>query len=158
MFITNRNGVNELFEVTRDSVATEFGAPGAAPAPDIGTEIDSIDLSDDGLRLYYANGDGDLWTAKRPSFIEPFAEATQLLTAAAVFPTLSPDERELFYSPALGSSELWRAVRPDRDVAFDLTTAVRLRDVGPDPDMAGDGTTLTISINNGISVMTRPCL
>jgi hypothetical protein len=141
MFVSDRNSTNEVFEVTRAAIDQPFGAPGAVPVPAINGLIDSIDLSDDGRHLYYANSTGDLWMAKRSELGEPFVDAIQLLENAAVFPTLSPDERELFYAPSI-----------------DIATASRLRDNGGDPDMAADGTTMTLSISSGLSVMTRPCM
>lgn len=155
MFVTGRNGGREVFETTRAALDQEFGPPSGVTVPSTG--IESIDLSDDGLRLYYTNSAGDLWMVNRPGHDAPFTDAIQLLTAVAVFPTLSPDERELFYLPVARTNEIWRMVRPSATAEFDPATAIKLRD-GTDPDMAGDGTTLTLTVNNGVSVMTRPCM
>lgn len=157
VFISDRTGDKELFEVTRESLGEAFGPPGAVSVPPTSTELDSVDLTDDGLRVYYANREGDLWTATRRSFGEPFVDAVQIATARATFPSASPDQRELFFSPP-GEAQIWRVVRADASEPFDFNSAVRLRDTGGDADMAADGTTLTISLDNGIAVMTRPCM
>ena len=49
-------------------------------------------------------------------------------------------------------------VRADPSAPFELATAAQFRTSGGDPDMAGDGTTLTLALNSGLSVMTRPCM
>jgi Tol biopolymer transport system component len=157
LFVSERNGTPEIFEVTRDSIDAEFGMPSAIPAPPADNGYAGLDVSDDGMRLYFCNFEGDLWTAVRTSFSEPFTQRQQLATRLAVFPSISPDQRELYFNPPGGDKTLWRVVRGSADEAFDFSTAVKLRNEGYDPDLSADGTTMIVGVGGGLSIMQRPC-
>jgi hypothetical protein len=127
----------------------------------IGPDIDSIDLSADGLRLYYANRSGDLWVAHRDDrSATAFRDAARVvLDSRAFYVSLSPDELEIFYNnpdDPMSAMKLRRQTRGAADLPFDPGTEI-LHDDGADPDVSHDGTTLFLSIDNGLTMFTRTC-
>ena len=112
-----------------------------------------LDLSWDGLRLYFIDND-TLWLAERPSLDAPFA-APALQFSDAKFPTVSPDELEVFYNrPGMGGA-LFRRARPDRNAAWGAEELVL--DEGYDPDVTPGGDTLIVSRANSLALLERAC-
>lgn len=138
----------ELWESTRPTTSSSWSKP--MRISELGTdtrhELDPW-LSADGLSLYYAIGDNlaaaTLVRATRASRTSPWSapEPVPGITGAgsfAVSPTLSADEREIFFATDLdeaGNLDIVTARRPDRDAPFG--PLVRLDTLNTPGDEAG---------------------
>jgi hypothetical protein len=152
------NGNQQAFEVTRPSWGEELGAP--VPLAGLGeiSGIAGLDISFDGLTLYFSTVSGELWAATRPALDRAFDDRRMLFTGA-IYPSISPDELELFYnSPADAptSSRLLRRVRESPTAPFDPQEQLIL-DHGVDPEVSPDASTLIYAANGGFMMMQRTC-
>jgi len=153
MFVGDRNGTVVFEGVRADPDAGMFDSVRVVVGLEAGVE--SLDLSWDGLRIYYTvKGSGELWTAARPARDEPFGTAT-LLFDGAIYPSVSPDELEVFYNHHDTPNPLYRRTRPDRARPFGPEALVL--DEGEDPDVAPTSDTMIVARNNGLSLMHRVC-
>lgn len=169
-------GYNDLMIATRPSLAADFSDP--VPIANVNSpEVELLPhLSRDGLRLYFSsdrvNLDRDIWMATRSDRSAEFSTPTpvsELNTSSAEFgPTLGADELEVFVAsdrPGGQGMDLWRAVRPARDVAFGALQNVAVLNgpaVETDPRLSADGSELFFSSSrNGNQVLwssRRACL
>jgi len=169
-------GYNDLMIATRPNLAADFSDP--VPIANVNSpEVELLPhLSRDGLRLYFSsdrvNLDRDIWMATRSDRSAEFSTptpVTELNASSGEFgPTLSADELEVFVAsdrPGGQGMDLWRAVRPARDVAFGaLQNVVVLNGpaVETDPRLSADGSELFFSSSrNGNQVLwssRRACL
>ncbi len=154
MFVS-RVPTDVVLEAVRETPDGAFGAP--ALISGLGSiSVAYIDLSFDGLTVYYGNFAGDLWTASRATVDEPFVDARMLMTNIAR-PSVSPDQLELFYGKATSpGGPIYRRLRPAVSEPFgpDETVVV---DRGGDPDVSPDSRTLVISDLGGLTLLTREC-
>ncbi len=120
------------------------------------TGIDGIDLSWDGLTLYYSDSDGMLWRTRRPSLDEPFADK-QALFSNISWLSVTPDELEIFYNRPSdgGNPPVYRRSRDTRD--GDFVNEELVLPAGYDPDVSSDATQLIIGVDNGLAVLSREC-
>ncbi len=157
LFMSDRSGSRELYEITRPSLDAPFGSP--MPLTGFGSAR-AVDLSFDGYTVYFTQRDttgtvNNIMTASRPTFEDPFEPAT-LVASSASFGSVSPDGLELFANPGDGSSPLEQHVRASTDVAFGDVVR-RVLDKGDDPDVAPDPRVLVTSVGNQLTVLEREC-
>lgn len=137
-----------------EAVRADRGAPyelrAVVGVPHIGQ---GLDLSWDGLRLYFIDDD-QLWLAERPSFDEPFGAPTPQFGDVR-FPTVSPDELEVFYNRPAMAGVLFRRSRPARDGAWG--DEERVADEGYDPDVTPNADTLIVTRASGLALLERVC-
>lgn len=140
-----------LYTATRDSA--EPGTPfGLTMETAIYTTY-GIDLSADGLLLYFVDPQEQLRMAGRGSYAERFAEAPQVLATGVRFPSISADHLELFYMHTDGA--IHRRVRSAMEEVFENDQVVF--DNAGDPDISVDGTTLVFSRQRRIMTAVRAC-
>jgi len=144
-----------VMEVLRDDVASPFGLPrivaGLGNRP-----IGAIDVSWDGLRIYYHEENGTihtLWFASRPTRDAPF-EGNRMLFEDVMFPTVSADELEIYYN-RYGSARLYRRVRANKDDPFGPEEFIL--DEGTDPDIAPSSNQLVVGRAQGLAILERVC-
>jgi Tol biopolymer transport system component len=120
------------------------------------------ELSDDGLRMYYAPNPGGgqrVHLATRATRGDPFgpgAELAALTPAITVDPTLSPDELVLVYAgtPDVGTTpvDLYYATRSSTALEFTNPmplTALNTTTQDADPALSADGCELVFASNRG---------
>jgi hypothetical protein len=124
----------------------------------LGTGVDSIDLTWDALRIYYTV-DGTLFTARRTTADAAFADVTMLIAEDVDFPSVSPDELEVFYQPYLDQDPdpVYRAGRASVDASFGLPelTAEAVDDADVDP--SAEVLVVSDDFDAGISILERAC-
>lgn len=171
----------ELFESTRATPTGTWSAP--VRIAELGTDSNhQFDpwLTADGLALYYAIGpnlmQATLWHSTRTARGAPWALPTRVegLTGTGAFsvsPTLSSDERELFFVTDLdtaGNLDIVTTRRPSRDAAFGPLERVAILNTAKDEAalrLSADGQYLYLVQNNDyelggdadISFATRNC-
>jgi hypothetical protein len=156
LFLSNRVDGAHLWEALRDSTGT-FSNPAIVTSVE---PFDAgLDMSIDGLTIYYADTRGNpptypLFTASRPSLDEPFGSPMMLLADGIRWPSISPDQLELYYLAADDTS-IHRRVRPAIDAPFgpDEPVAPGVED----PDVSADARTLLVSNFGQLQYMTRAC-
>lgn len=156
LFLSERAGGNDLYEVVRTDIGAPWGTPRQLAGLD-GKNLRTFDVSHDGLTLYFKDSNADTLTtyvARRATFDAPFGEAT-IAAHNTSSPSISPDELELFYN-APGTSRLEKRVRVDPALPFD-DNAILIADSGDDPDLAGDGRTMVIARSNTLVLLERTC-
>ncbi len=146
-----------VLEATRERVDAPFSDPVViANLGDVPGAVSSLDLSVDGLTLYYGNYEGTLWSASRSSLTAPFGDRRWLFDDAR-YPSVSPDQREIFYNTVTTpDGPVLRRVRADAAQPFDPAAVVVL-DRGGDADVSPDGGTLVVSVNGGVTLLQREC-
>ena len=153
LFISTRLGGSRVFEIVRN--AGMFGDPALlANVP----PVEGIDISDDGLRLYFNDPMG-LHVMERPDLGAAFANR-RLLALDGDYPSISGDELEVYYNVEL--ARIARRTRPNATTEFgseesplEGTTADFLD--GNDAEISPDGTTLMYAVDNQILAIRRPC-
>jgi len=160
VFISNRNGDPRIWEVTRADLAAPFA--GAALVRGLDSYfVNGLDLTTDGLTLYFSESSGgDLHVAHRPTVDAPFvpemeAGMLRVLATNVGFPSISPDDRELFYNHD-GEPPIFRRVRADSTAVFEPVEET-LYDSGDDPEISVDGKRLYFGDNGTLDVATREC-
>lgn len=153
-FISTRPGDYAVFHASRASIADSFGVA-SIPA---GLETvfgGSVAVTDDGSGLYVADAAGAVVRYPRIT-PDSFGAGTPVSAAAPLlWPTISADELEVFYSTgtALG--------RMTRDTPSDAFTNPEAVDIGGldagDPSLTVDGTELWFERNSGLSRIVRAC-
>ena len=153
LFISNRNSGSRVFEVVRDG--DMFSAP--LMRGDIPT-VEGIDISRDGLRLYYTTPDG-MFVTERPSLDGAFT-APRLLALVGEFPSISTDELELYYN--VDATRIARRTRRAIAEGFGAEESplegagAPLLD-GNDAEISHDGTTLLFVDGNKVFGARREC-
>ncbi len=138
--------MHRVFVATREQLGDDFGPP-----TNISTntaEIESFDVSADGLRLYAATNVDELSILRRTSLLEPFG-APESLVSGVSFPSLPSDELTIYYHR---DGTLYRMHRDTREQSFRDEMMIAS---GQDPDISSDGRTL-IYYAGGFEV--RTCL
>jgi hypothetical protein len=152
MFLSHRTSAIGVYESTRTAIGATFTPPRAVtPGGDRG-----IDLSVDGLTLYYMNVDFGLRAIRRPTRDQPFGPPGDVLATGIEWPSVSPDELEVYFAKPLGQG-MYRRTRGSTSVAFDDASETLISPGGADPDVSSDSTRLYFVSGGGVSVMTRTC-
>lgn len=158
MVFVSRAADNLVLESRRAAVGEPFSEPIIVTGlEDIGGGAQSLDLSYDGLTIYYANIAGELWVASRREIGRPFEGARPLATGV-VHPSISPDHRELFYNSPdypTGNTDLYRRVRAS--VADDFSAEMSLFPGAQGADLAQDASTLILSSLGRLQIYRRQC-
>ncbi len=161
VFVSYRLGPPRAWEVTRTAIGQPFGGASILRGID-GLTVNGLDLTLDGLTLYFSDaGDGELHVAHRPSFDAPFVAeevggALRVLASDVAFPSISPDEREVFYTKLSGAVATYRRVRVDTSQAFEVAEEVIYNDAD-DPDISSDGRRLYFVRGGQLFVARRDC-
>jgi hypothetical protein len=157
LFISDRAGAFTLYETTRPALDEPFGPPnplGGLP------NVNGFDISLDGLRLYYVTQGTELWTVARPDTSSPFANPVMLMDGLR-FPTISPDELELFYVPSSQSSGIVRRVRArtfdDNGLPVPFDSAEEPIRAGTNPDIAPTAATMVYTSASSVFAADRVC-
>ncbi len=148
---------NRLYEGVRPNPASAFdGLRVVAGVGDFPLGLESIDLSWDGLTLYFTAASGVLYVTHRDDLDAPF-DGPRMLFDDVSFPSVSPDEKEIYYSrfSAGAYGQVFRKTRDDRDADF-ANEEVVFDDAG-DPDVSPDAATLVLSTRGGLSLLSRAC-
>jgi len=148
-----------LWETTRSSLAEPFGPPHEVGELAGSAVPNGLDLSNDGLTLYYVAGlSNDLRMVTRPDRMSPFDVADQLVVSSGVTaPSVSPDGLELFFTPLLMNS-IVRRTRASTDVPFDTDDST-VQASASGADVSADSTVLIFASGqrNAFQYRTRPC-
>lgn len=145
-----------VYETTRLSETDSFGPPVLAAGLSTVEVRNGIDLSLDGLTLYYAEGNGDLYSVTRPTRDLPFGARSVNLASNVSWLTVSPDQLELYYD-SLSDNEyiIHRMVRANPAAPFDSDRPVM---AGTDPDISSDSRSLLMSDGRAIKIGYRTCM
>ncbi len=162
-FVSWRTGSVAVYEATRTSLTSDFGPPLTVPAASTLYPVGGIDVSSDGLTLFVADNQGTdylLRALHRDARDKPFGAPSAPLASNVVDPSVSPDQLELFFTPATANQGVDRLVRTTAtmDTPFDSGGAAP-EVVDPsyaDPDVSPDSAHLIV-YNSGFSVLTRIC-
>lgn len=161
VFLSDRLGDVRVFQATRTTPSGTFGdVTLIAPMIPTNEAAHGIDLSLDGLRLYYANIDGELYMVERSDTSQPFGAPSGILATNAHFPSLSPDELELFHmraDPFGGVHAVYRLIRTAPTIAFPTTPAELIDTTFADPEVSMDATVLYFSLSGDLASMSRTC-
>lgn len=114
-----------IVRATRADAAASFSNPEPLPALAVGDHsFCPSSLSPDALRLYYFDNAGHAFVAARPAVGAAFAAPSSAPFAGIGYTdhfTLTPDERQLFYSRG---AEIYWSYRPATDVPFPAGTVL----------------------------------
>lgn len=155
IFASDRLGVSRAYESRRDAPGDPFVVVGQIGELSSTNVEFGVDLSFDGLTLYYADQLRELHAVHRDTLDQPFGPPSPVLSAGVAFPTISPDGLELFFTRE-GSPMLYQRTRPATDVPFG-TQDTSITE-GGDPELSPDARTLYFSNGLFLWVMTRTCL
>ena len=162
-----RDGLHILF-ITDDARVYQADRPtrtspwsAAALVPGIDGEGVGVgfDITPDGLVIYMADAAG-IRTARRSYPTGTFGPVTVLAAGLpTAFPTISPDELELFFNPMGGDTagELHRITRTDRTLDFDLATEQVVYQSAVDADITADAQTLVYKHGGDLQAAHREC-
>jgi hypothetical protein len=141
---------NQLFEAERRSRDEPFG-PGQQHA-DL-PNLESFDISYDGLAIYYNEPFGDLYVATRATPLSPFSTPIAMGEPRA-FPSVSHDQLELLFQD---SGQIFRVTRDSTAAAFDTTPEPIIP--GSDPELSDSGEELVFGppSQEGLAISTRLC-
>jgi len=163
MFLSTRGNLgSRAWEVARPSLDAPFSAPSQVRGLEAST-IDGLDMSLDGKTVYFVSEQdgGRLYRAHRNELTDPFViEATdpdgKPFATGLSFPSISPDEKELFFEAATGGG-VQRKIRGDVTRAFgDLSESIHGSQAG-DPELTQDGKTLYVALSSTFWKFTRDC-
>ncbi len=149
------DGMDRLFEATRSDPTQPFDNVHLINELSAVAAMYGHDLSYDGLTLFYVDGNYDLRAVQRTRRSDPFGAPSPVLASNVAWPSVSPDQQELFYEKP-GPSGVYRRVRADTNRAFDPTEEPIDATAG-DPDISADATTLVLDNGSSIGIMTRQC-
>jgi hypothetical protein len=154
IFMSDRAGAYRLWEATRNDLGQPFGnlhEINELSSTDVG---DGLDVSIDGLTVFYADGAKNLRSVHRTIRTGSFGPPSAVLASGVAWPSVSPDLLELFYEGPTGST-IFRLVRTDTGGPFGGTPTPITS--GGDPDISPDSTVLVVDVAPGLAVMTRTC-
>ena len=163
MFLSTRGNLgSRAWEVVRPSLDAPFSAPSQVRGLEA-TAIDGLDLSLDGKTVYFTSEQdgGRLSRAHRNELTEPFVIETadpdgKPFALGIAFPSISPDEKELFFEN-VASGGIERKTRGDITRAFsDTSESINGARAG-DPDLTQDGRTLYVALSSTFWKFTRDC-
>jgi WD40-like Beta Propeller Repeat len=139
MFLSSRD--NAVFEATRAPGDLMFGTPGNPIGLPSG--VSGLDLSADGLAVYFHVGNGALSVARRNRRTESFGVVTPL-GFTGEFPSIS----------ANNTGMIVRRRRDDLALAFNAEEPIT---PGNDPEVSPDGRSLMFAADNTLFLITREC-
>lgn len=140
MFISERGGNGpRAYQATRMSRTAPFSVPLLVPGL-MNTPIVGVDVSPDGLTLYYDDG-AKLVAANRSGRDQPVIVLHDVALDATPFPSVAADGLELYYNEA----GVMRRTRPDTSMAFEAATRMTIDDGGADADVLPDGSALVLT-------------
>jgi hypothetical protein len=151
VLISDRDGSWAPIEAVRTSKTAPFSVQAGLPIAGVDG---GIDLSVDGLTLYFADAGGDLRSATRGSRTAPFERSTEVLAAGILAPALSADELELYYARS-DTVGVYRRTRASKAEPFDKDEMLVLADAS-DPDVSADSQRLYVKLGD-FHVLTRAC-
>jgi hypothetical protein len=163
MFLSMRGNLGtRAWEAVRPSLDAPFAAPSEVRGLE-STAIDGLDMSLDGKTVYFTNDQdgGRLYRAHRSELTDPFVIETadpdgKPFAMGAAFPSISPDEKELFFESSTNGGIL-RKTRGDITRAFsDASESINGSQAG-DPDLTQDGRTLYVALSSTFWKFTREC-
>jgi hypothetical protein len=159
IFVSTRVSGQRLWETTRSALSDPFDMPHEIGEL-AGTGVpNGLDLSNDGLTLYYVTGlSSDLYMVTRPDRTKLFDVAhAQLVSSGVQTPGVSPDGLELFFDPTF-MNNISRRTRATTDVPFG-TDDTLVQAGATTPDVSADAQTLIFAdtLRNGFEYKTRPC-
>jgi hypothetical protein len=148
VFISDRGGTGpRAYQAKRGSIVTAFSAPQLVPGLE-NTPVSSVDVSPDGLTLYYDDG-ARLRSVSRTARDQPILVLQEIAMESTPFPSLSADGLELYYN----GPGVMRRTRHDTSSSFDLAPPVSVDDGGADADLLPDGSALVLTGGNGSDVV-----
>ena len=125
--------------------------------PALDHKVTSLDISADGLTLYYAVDGGDLSATTRVDRMTAFTVSSTTIASNVLFPSVTADGLTL-YSVDGGAPGTGVAVSTRASKASGFGTASHLFDDVVDPDVTGDGNTMVVSMNHTtMGIATRDC-
>ncbi|MEO8699638.1 MAG: hypothetical protein ABI867_06320 [Kofleriaceae bacterium] len=143
------SGTALVSEVRRDSADAAFGVPGIVNLPE---SVRGLDVTPDGLTVYFQDSDDNLAFARRPSPTASFGGVVDLGFTGS-FPTISADQRELYYRTEDQGIVRRRREDPDAGTFGPEEMVVD----GGDPEISLDGRTLIFVRDQTLLTMTREC-
>ena len=157
MFLSERGGPN-VWEATRASRQADFVGPphGVLLASEPST-AGGIDLSADGLTLYFVGDQDTLYSVTRATRTAAFGMPSQPLAHDTNWISVSADQRELYYTKSGHSTGVYRRVRADLSDTFDMAPEESILAAGGDPDVTPDATTLVMIASGSLVTATRSC-
>lgn len=156
-FISERLSGIRVFEATRTSTSVAFEP--SSPVASIPAAERGIDLSRDGLRLYYVSGDPpELRVVERPDRSSAFGPPGPVLATDVHYPSISADELELFHARYNSGSivGVFRLTRTTTTVPFEPDPEA-VAPLAADPDISPDSTRLYFTTGGELGSMTRTC-
>lgn len=151
MIMRVESGGKPLFVQSTKSGATWSGVSSVQGLESV--QPASLDLSGDGLTLYYNDMSNNLRVATRHDRTMPFADSGDSFGSGFAFPAVSADGLQMFYTNGIGGTS--RATRPTTTDAF--TSVGEEFAEYKDPDLTEDGTTLVVAKDQKIHIATRTC-
>jgi hypothetical protein len=146
-------GPKKGYQVTRQSAA-EWTTPAPIPGLESAT-MESVSLSWDGLTIYFARADYTLMQATRATRMDPFGTAVAVADPPALWPTVSADGLEMFYSQQGGG--IFHARRTATDHMFGTIT--NPLSYGADPFLMPNSTNMWVTYQSDQTVaeLVREC-
>jgi hypothetical protein len=157
-FISTRSadGNAHAWESQRSSRDTPWSPPTLVSLPGAPLAAYGLDVSVDGLTLYYVTGVYELYSATRPARDQAFETTSPLLASDVCWISVSPDQLELYAMRMTGAGTYHRG-RTDTSMAFDVTDML-VDPFDDHPDISADGTQLVMADqSNALQVATRAC-
>jgi hypothetical protein len=156
---SNGPGGDHAWEITRTSRSVPFGDAATLARGLETTNVHSLDIALDGKRLYFTdNIVGALYVATRDTLTGAFGTPVMLIPSGVAFPSISPDELEVFYQPLVGGFDVLKVVRRVRaSPSGDFGEEINVFNGAGDPEMGADSRTLYMSKDNAFSTITRDC-
>lgn len=160
VFTSNRLGTHQVYESIR-LPSGEFGAPSP-----LGVAAKVATIAFDGLAIYWleqpvGGGATTLLTATRETLEDPFAGNRILYTGYdnrwMEVPSLSPDQREVYFHDVLMQNQVLRLTRPSTDAEFDSTITPEVLLPGAYPYVAATGELLLVNSLGMIYALRRTC-
>jgi hypothetical protein len=152
VFTSDRDGTLRAYESRRASTSDAFGPPVAFPISGVDN---GVELSSDGLTLYFSDDRRDLRAVHRTDRNSPFGAASEILAQNVERPTLTADELELYYSRS-DATNVFRRTRRNATAAFDDDEKLVLADA-IEPDVTSDGQRLYVVLTGSIWFLARSC-
>jgi hypothetical protein len=141
LVVFRRGTPSGLVQSERLDRSSAWGAVGPIPgAPNTG-DVSSLDVSADGLAIYYTVNT-NLFVVRRPTRTANFGAPDIMLAMGVLFPAISGDELTLYYTP--GTVGVFSKHRAQKTEAFPTGTGTMVFATGKDPDVTADGTTMVI--------------
>lgn len=140
VFISERGGNGpRAYQATRTSSVVAFTTPQLVPGLE-NTPVSGIDVSGDGLTLYYDDG-ARLVAAERSARDQGILVVRIIAAESTPFPSVSADGRELYYN----GPGVMRRTREDLSASFVVATQTVVDDGGADADILPDGSAIVLT-------------